>query len=199
MKDIKISTYIKTIIFVLLMLVAISYPENLFDIIISNLLQIKSLNTVAKIISLIFHDKILLVLMVLLSAFLVYIKEYRKATFIFFTAGVGGFLLTVIKYTVKRPRPLPELHDGFSFPSGHSLFVALFFLALLYVINKKVIVGTVATFAIILVPISRLIVGAHFLTDVVAGVLLASIIVDLMKIYHVYIYKLIMKFIPSKN
>ena len=44
---------------------------------------------------------------------------------------------------------------GFSFPSGHSTFVALFFLALLFVINKKEILAVIATFAIIAVPIQE--------------------------------------------
>ena len=131
--------------------------------------------------------------MILLSAFLVWIKEVKKAVFIFFSAGIGGFLLFAIKYSVQRVRPLPDVHDGFSFPSGHSTFVALFFLALLFIINKKEILSAVATFAIIAVPISRMVLGAHFLTDVIAGVLLGSIVVDVMKVYYINIYNIIVR------
>ena len=131
--------------------------------------------------------------MILLSVFLVWIKEVKKAVFMFFSAGVGGFLLFAIKYSVQRVRPLPEVHDGFSFPSGHSTFVALFFLALLFIINKKGILSIIATFAITAVPISRMVLGAHFLTDVIAGVLLGSIVVDVMKVYYIDIYNIIVR------
>lgn len=193
MKKIKLYTYIKLVVFLLLMFIAVKFPSNIFDTIIADLIEIKVLATTAKIISLVFNDKLLLLLMILLSAFLVWIKEVKKAVFIFFSAGIGGFLLFTIKYTVQRVRPLPEVHDGFSFPSGHSTFVALFFLALLFVINKKEILSAIATFAIIAVPISRMVLGAHFLTDVVAGVLLGSIVVDVMKVYYIDIYDFIVK------
>ncbi|WP_314022539.1 phosphatase PAP2 family protein [Gemella sanguinis] len=193
MKKLKFYTYLKIIAFLLLMFVAIAYPKNVFDVIIADLIEIKVLATTAKIISSVFNDKLLLLIMILLSAFLVWIKEVKKAVFIFFSAGIGGFLLFAIKYSVQRVRPLPDVHDGFSFPSGHSTFVALFFLALLFTINKKEILSAVATFAIIAVPISRMVLGAHFLTDVIAGVLLGSIVVDVMKVYYINIYNIIVR------
>ena len=199
MRNIKIFTYLKIILFLLLVFVAVYYPTNEFDVITSNLLQIKILGQTAKIISTIFNDKILLLIMVLLSAFLFWIKEAKKAIFIFFSAGFGGFFLSAFKYSIQRVRPLPELHDGFSFPSGHSTFVALFFLALLFVINKKEILSVIATFAIIAVPISRMILGAHFISDVTAGLLLGSIIVDFMKVYYENIYNILMRVLGKTN
>lgn len=191
MRNIKIFTYLKIILFLLLMFVAVYYPTNEFDVITSNLLQIKILGQTAKIISTIFNDKILLLIMVLLSAFLFWIKEVKKAIFIFFSAGFGGLILFIIKYTVQRVRPLPEVFSGYSFPSGHSTIIVVFFLSLLFIINKKEILSMLATFAIIAVPISRVVLGAHFLSDVVAGLLLGSIVVDFMKVYYKKIYNII--------
>lgn len=191
MRNIKIFTYLKIILFLLLVFVAVYYPTNEFDVITSNLLQIKILGQTAKIISTIFNDKILLLIMVLLSAFLFWIKEAKKAIFIFFSAGFGGLFLFVIKYTVQRVRPLPEVFSGYSFPSGHSTIIVVFFLSLLFIINKKEILSMLATFAIIAVPISRVVLGAHFLSDVVAGLLLGSIVVDFMKVYYKKIYNII--------
>ena len=191
MRNIKIFTYLKIILFLLLVFVAVYYPTNEFDVITSNLLQIKILGQTAKIISTIFNDKILLLIMVLLSAFLLWIKEPKKAIFIFFSAGFGGLFLFVIKYTVQRVRPLPEVFSGYSFPSGHSTIIVVFFLSLLFIINKKEILSMLATFAIIAVPISRVVLGAHFLSDVVAGLLLGSIVVDFMKVYYKKIYNII--------
>ena len=198
MRNIKIFTYLKIILFLLLVFVAVYYPTNEFDVITSNLLQIKILGQTAKIISTIFNDKILLLIMVLLSAFLFWIKEAKKAIFIFFSAGFGGLILFIIKYTVQRVRPLPEVFSGYSFPSGHSTIIVVFFLSLLFIINKKEILSMLATFAIIAVPISRVLLGAHFLSDVVTGLLLGSIVVDFMKVYYKKIYNII-KSITGEN
>ncbi len=198
MRNIKIFTYLKIILFLLLVFVAVYYPTNEFDVITSNLLQIKILGQTAKIMSTIFNDKILLLIMVLLSAFLFWIKEAKKAIFIFFSAGFGGLILFIIKYTVQRVRPLPEVFSGYSFPSGHSTIIVVFFLSLLFIINKKEILSMLATFAIIAVPISRVVLGAHFLSDVVAGLLLGSIVVDFMKVYYKKIYNII-KSITGEN
>ena len=198
MRNIKIFTYLKIILFLLLVFVAVYYPTNEFDVITSNLLQIKILGQTAKIISTIFNDKILLLIMVLLSAFLFWIKEAKKAIFIFFSAGFGGLILFIIKYTVQRVRPLPEVFSGYSFPSGHSTIIVVFFLSLLFIINKKEFLSILAIFAIIAVPVSRVVLGAHFLSDVIAGLLLGSIVVDFMKVYYKKIYNII-KSITGEN
>ena len=198
MRRLSVFTYLKILVFVALAIVAIKFPNNDFDRVLADLIEIKVLVQTAKIISLVFNDKLLLLLMILLSAFLVWIKEVKKAVFIFFTAGLGGFFLALLKYSIQRVRPLPEIHDGFSFPSGHSTFVALFFLALIFVINKKELLTVLATFAIIAVPISRMVLGAHFLSDVTAGLLLGSIIVDFMKVYYSSIYNIIMRLLGKK-
>ena len=199
MRNIKIFTYLKIILFLLLVFVAVYYPTNEFDVITSNLLQIKILGQTAKIISTIFNDKILLLIMVLLSAFLIWIKETQKAIFIFFSAGFGGLILFIIKYTVQRVRPLPEVFSGYSFPSGHSTIVVVFFISLLFVINKKKFLSMLAIFAIIAVPISRVVLGAHFLSDGIAGLLLGSIVVDFMKVYYKKIYNIIRRIIGENK
>ena len=198
MRNIKIFTYLKIILFLLLVFVAVYYPTNEFDVITSNLLQIKILGQTAKIISTIFNDKILLLIMVLLSAFLFWIKEVKKAIFIFFSAGFGGLVLFIIKHTVQRTRPLPDVFDGYSFPSGHSTIVVVFFISLLFIINKKEFLSMLAIFAIVAVPVSRVVLGAHFLSDVIAGLLLGSIVVDFMKVYYKKIYNII-KSITGEN
>ena len=199
MRNIKIFTYLKIILFLLLVFVAVYYPTNEFDVITSNLLQIKILGQTAKIISTIFNDKILLLIMVLLSAFLFWIKEAKKAIFIFFSAGFGGLILFIIKYTVQRVRPLPEVFSGYSFPSGHSTIIVVFFVSLLFIINKKEFLSILAIFAIIAVPVSRVVLGAHFISDVVAGLLLGSIVVDFMKVYYKKIFNIIRRIIGENK
>jgi undecaprenyl-diphosphatase len=96
------------------------------------------------------------------------------------TTTVGGALLsTVIKVLVNRPRPEVD-HPivtafGKSFPSGHALSstvvlgtVLLVFLPVLGRPHRRVAV--VATAALVLaIGASRLLLGVHFLSDVLAG------------------------------
>ena len=44
-----------------------------------------------------------------------------------------------------------------------------------------------------------MVLGAHFLSDVIAGLLLGSLVVDFMKVYYVKIYDLIMRVLGKTN
>ncbi|MBF0715646.1 phosphatase PAP2 family protein [Gemelliphila palaticanis] len=196
MAKIKWTTYLKAILFTVIFIFVAFNPKNLFDVILSDMLtslfRTNVFGFLGKMISYIFHDKILLLIMGVLGVFLFYIKEYKKSIFILSTAFFGSIVALIFKYSLQRTRPFPDLFDGYSFPSGHSTVVALFFLSLLLVINNskdKVLIVT--KFALVLVPLSRVIIGAHYVTDVIAGLLLGSIVVDVLKIYHLKIYEFI--------
>ncbi|MDO5721318.1 MAG: phosphatase PAP2 family protein [Actinomycetaceae bacterium] len=95
----------------------------------------------------------------------------------------GWGFAAVIKPLVGRPRPDASVlldpispQVGFlSFPSGHTAFAAAFASALVLVLVPRArrrlgfVVGAVA---VSLVALSRIYVGAHFLTDVTAGAIL---------------------------
>ena len=63
--------------------------------------------------------------------------------------------------------------DGFAFPSGHALGTTVVFGALAYTLN----VGTkrqrwaLATLGVVLVSLTRVVIGVHYVVDVVGGVL----------------------------
>lgn len=194
-KGIALVTYLKIVCFIGLLVLAIVEPKNIFDFIMSDMaVSIFSgsvLNFIMKMISYILHDKILLLVMGILAIFLFFIKEYKKSIFILTTAFFGAVITLIIKNTVQRPRPLPELFDGYSFPSGHSVVVALFFLSLLFIVNKQEVLRRISIMCLIIVPISRVTLGAHYVTDVIAGLLLGSIVVDLSKVYYIHIYNII--------
>lgn len=92
------------------------------------------------------------------------------------------FLRTLLKNTFRRPRPdyamINNLKD-FSFPSGHTLFAVGFYGSLIYFlwkcnINKiiKYILTFIISIIILLVCTSRIYLGVHYFSDVLAGFIL---------------------------
>ncbi len=89
---------------------------------------------------------------------------------------------TLIKYIVSRERPLVLKlikQGGYSFPSGHTMISVTIYGFLIYLIytnikNKylKIILIFLLSCLIFLVSISRIYVGVHFASDVLAGAIL---------------------------
>lgn len=95
-------------------------------------------------------------------------------------------LSTIIKAVVARPRPpeglmtVPGVESSFSFPSGHTIGAATLVLVSGYLVwtrhhsRRVAVVWTVASVVIVgVVAFSRLYLGYHFVTDVLAAVSLA--------------------------
>ncbi|MDD4185001.1 MAG: phosphatase PAP2 family protein [Candidatus Izemoplasmatales bacterium] len=98
------------------------------------------------------------------------------------TVFVSLVVNSIIKVIVQRPRPFlvdeaitnirPQTAGGFSFPSGHTQGAATVFGGLAIWIRKRlfsIIVGVI----IVMVALSRMYLGVHYLSDVVVGALLA--------------------------
>jgi undecaprenyl-diphosphatase len=90
-------------------------------------------------------------------------------------------LETVLKHAIHRPRPIYAsafLHGGsFSFPSGHAMgsLVAYGMCAYLLVTfwtersSRQILVSGAALVLIVAIGLSRLYLGVHYFSDVVAG------------------------------
>jgi len=77
-------------------------------------------------------------------------------------------IVELIRFFWQRPRPFPENTES-SFPSGHAAFsFALSFVVYQY--NKKA--GIFFFTASFLIVISRVFLGIHWLSDIVAGALI---------------------------
>jgi undecaprenyl-diphosphatase len=108
----------------------------------------------------------------------------KSAAFLAATIAVtsGILLFTVLKKAVGRPRPCAlEPHcwatllppDQFSFPSGHSITAFAVAIPLSYYFPSAAPVLLAFATSIAL---SRIILGMHFLTDVIAGSILGSLL-----------------------
>jgi membrane-associated phospholipid phosphatase len=108
-------------------------------------------------------------------------REARVAAFLAMVV-VGEILLAnVIKVAVGRERPavLPLVHPtGMSFPSGHTTTAAAVATAIAFVLGRrqarltKILLGVGAAAVVVVVAATRVLLGVHWLTDVVAGAFL---------------------------
>ena len=112
--------------------------------------------------------------------FLVLQARYRTAFFIVVTAATGEIVSYAMKSLFDRPRPavVPHLREAFSssFPSGHAMQSAIVYLtlgAMLMRISEgrltKIYCCTMAMLLTFLVGVSRVWLGVHYPTDVLAG------------------------------
>ncbi len=114
---------------------------------------------------------------------LFFFYKNKKHEAILFTVIIsfGVLLNVVLKAATQRPRPDVEaiaVAQFSSFPSGHSMNSFIFFMAIAYfyyrLTRKKVssvLLFILAAITILLVGISRIYLGVHYPSDVVAGFL----------------------------
>ena len=108
----------------------------------------------------------------------------RVSALLFVGAVLGGWMLeSLMKITFRRHRPdlWPALvkETTYSFPSGHATMCSLFFgglVAVVFHVTRRRAIRMPALVAgvalIVAVDFTRVYLGAHWLTDVVAGTLL---------------------------
>ena len=129
---------------------------------------------------------VMIPLVVLVGAYFLFRdRDWRPAAFM--AAALVGANVTyrLVKSWVGRPRPPGSLHlievSGFSFPSGHAtVAVACWGLAALLIgagrsIRAKLVVWAAAVLIVGLVGLSRIYLGVHWWTDVVAGFALGGL------------------------
>ena len=116
------------------------------------------------------------------AAFLLLCRKYHALVLLLATI-VGGLLLnTLLKHAIHRERPdvvphyLSDVVDSASFPSGHSMLSAIVYLTLgsllarmIRPVRLKLYFVAVALLLTFLVGLSRVYLGVHYPSDVLAG------------------------------
>lgn len=105
-------------------------------------------------------------------------RQWGQAVLLAVVAGGGGIIVRLGKATVGRERPPVVDHaikaTGESFPSGHALGAAatlgvLVYLGWLHWPRRLPLFVTVAGLLVLVVGLSRVYLGVHWTTDVLAG------------------------------
>ena len=108
------------------------------------------------------------------------IKNRRIGASIVVNLVSSAFINHVIKELVQRPRPPIEYRmveeSSFSFPSGHAMTSATFYGLIIYFVLKNVkdrklrnTICITLSLLIFLIGISRIYLGVHYASDVLAG------------------------------
>jgi len=114
---------------------------------------------------------------------LIWRKRSKKEAWVFLMILAGGAIINnLLKVIIKRPRPhliSPLINETtYSFPSGHTMnATVLYLLIVFYIFNFlkgnrfRWIYMSILICLIILIGVSRIYLGVHYLSDVVAGFL----------------------------
>jgi undecaprenyl-diphosphatase len=123
---------------------------------------------------------VLWMLVLAAAGFLALQTRYRTAIVVLATSGSGEVLNSLMKHAFNRPRPdiVPHLRPVYStsFPSGHAMESAIVYLTLGAILMRsssaratKIYVLAIAVMLTMLAGVSRVYLGVHYPTDVIAG------------------------------
>ena len=122
----------------------------------------------------------LVILGTVVAAVMLYLRAFRS-TAIFLVTMAGEIMLEVtLKATYQRARPEPffdlPLPESYSFPSGHALGSICFYGILAWVVVRRIqdkrletAVAVLAAVFILMIGLSRVYLGVHYPSDVLAG------------------------------
>ena len=117
---------------------------------------------------------------VFVAGFLLLIGKSRTALLVTASVSLGTLVSHAFKALVERPRPDMQLHlvevSSASFPSGHAMLSAIVYLTLAMLLarvvknrNARLFIVAGAILLVMLIGLSRVYLGVHYPTDVIAG------------------------------
>ncbi len=123
------------------------------------------------------------VLMIFFVSVLIYLVRNLRYTVLFLSSlFYGAVVAHVLKsfFNVARPLGGLVLETDSSFPSGHATIATIFFIILMYVFDDyfkgawKWLFNIFCIVSLLLVSYSRLYLGVHWASDVLAGIILGA-------------------------
>jgi undecaprenyl-diphosphatase len=126
-------------------------------------------------------DPLVVTALTILMAILLWFRRCRRdSLFVVATRLLALAVDDGLKVLVRRPRPVlvhPLAHaHGYSFPSGHALGSAALWAAVAFMATARGLPRGRASVIAVTVPVvvatTRVVLGVHYVTDVVAGLLL---------------------------
>lgn len=112
--------------------------------------------------------------------------HWRRAMLWMIVTILGALVLNLsLKYAFHRHRPTPffvSIPHTYSFPSGHSLFSFCFYSVLAGLLTRRlkstlarILIWILAVLLVAAIGLSRIYLGVHYPSDVIAGYLAASL------------------------
>lgn len=121
---------------------------------------------------------------VILSILLLIILRNRKAVALVVFLALNGIINEILKRLFKRERPNIKrlvVEKGYSYPSGHTMSATCFYglMSFLVAISELTIyfkIGIILFLVLLVLVIgfSRIYLGVHYFSDVVAGILMGT-------------------------
>ena len=171
----------------------------------SNKIQNQGLTNFFKVIT---HFGSMLTVAILAVIMAIICKPIWVKIFAIVNVGFVGAFCFVVKHIIKRPRPegiALITETGFSFPSAHTMGSVVFYGFLVFLIWKylknkplKIIFSIILPLLAILIGYTRVYLGVHFATDVIAGLLAGIAYLAVAIILFMFLEKKI-KFKGGKN
>lgn len=122
-----------------------------------------------------------------LITFFILFMSKRKLSYVFVITFIFAQMFNrILKLIIARDRPFVVFEDiinygnedGFSMPSGHSMSVMIFATFIFYHLlsepykrSERIIGGITMTIVIFAVMLSRMVLGVHYLTDTIVGLI----------------------------
>lgn len=125
-----------------------------------------------------------LILLVSIFSLLLFFQRKNLSAFLLLVTSIGAALLSLLgKVYFERHRPEEALRlvavDGYSYPSGHSLAGAAVYFSIALLICRiyknsfhRSIIFSFFSILTLLIGLSRVYLGVHYLSDIMAGILL---------------------------
>lgn len=128
---------------------------------------------------------ILITVVAVLALILWRMRRRRHAILLVLGAAGGNILMEILKQVFRRPRPVPffglPTPDSWSFPSGHALNSFCVYVLAAALISRQVrseagriACWSVAVILAVMPGISRIYLGVHYPSDVLAGYVAAT-------------------------